>query len=256
MQCANCAAFQFEGPLGNLADLYNQEYYTGAEYINYELASTVYRRNFERKLAIMKSHLVELPYEKMRVLEIGSATGDFLEVLRDRGVGQMYGVEASAFARAKAVERGFKVLDPFSDEYQEKVEELSPNVVCAWDVWEHLEYPANVFGDLLLKNPSVELVVLSTVDSGAILPRIRGKSWRQFHPPTHVNYPTKKSFELFFKDSKFRVVENIAFGYSRPLADYLSIFISPRHLNKVPLLFKIPLYLNLFDIQLVVAKRA
>ena len=99
------------------------------------------------------------------------------------------------------------------------------------------------------------MVSISTVDSGALVPRLKGKKWRQFHPPTHLNYPTKKSFDIYFKTVGFRVISNTAFGYYRPLADYLSLLIKTEWLNKLPFLFKIPLLVNLFDIQMVVARR-
>ena len=255
LKCHACSAYQFVGPISNVAELYTEDYYTGSEYINYELASPVYRMNFQRKLEVMKKHLPELKYEEMRVLEIGSATGDFMQVLKDRGVSNILGVEASEFSRRRAGERGFRVIDPFEPEYPRLVREFAPNVICAWDVWEHLEYPGDIFRSLLAENPGVKLVSISTVDSGALVPRLKGKKWRQFHPPTHINYPTKKSFDIYFQTVGFRVISNTAFGYYRPLADYLSLVIKTEWLNKLPFLFKIPLLVNLFDIQMVVARR-
>jgi hypothetical protein len=256
LKCAECGAFQFVGPLGNLADLYTEEYYNGAEYINYNLGAPVYRRNFVRKFDVVKKQVPELASKDMRVLEIGSATGDFLQVLKDDGVEHMLGVEASEYSRRRAQERGFDVIDPFSPDYLAQVQRFAPNVICAWDVWEHLEYPAAIFESLLTQNPTIKVVSLSTVDSGAIVPKIKGKKWRQFNPPTHLNYPTRKSFDLYFQRLGFGVVSNKAFGYYRPLADYLSLFLKTETLNTLPWLFRIPLHLNLFDIQMVVAQRA
>jgi len=253
--CPLCGAFQFVGPLGNVAELYTEHYYTGGEYINYELAAPVYQRNFVRKLQILKSHTPHLSFSEMRVLELGSALGNFMQVLRDAGVQHILGVETSEYARRRVVERGFQALDPFSADYAESVRKFAPNVICAWDVWEHLERPAEVFGALIEQNPSVEVVALSTVDSGALIPRLRGKKWRQFHPPTHLNYPTRASFKSYFPKVAFNDVNITSFGYHRPLAEYLAEFLPVRVLTGIPWLFRIPLYVNLYDIQLVVATR-
>ena len=255
LKCSLCAAYQFVGPLENVAGLYTEDYYQGSEYINYELSAPVYKRNFERKLAVIKGHLPSARYEEMRVLEIGSATGNFMQVLQEHGVHHILGVEASEYSRRKASESGLRVIDPFSTEYRNLVADFAPTMVCAWDVWEHVENPSEVFTSLLTENAEVKTVAISTVDSGALIPRMRGKRWRQFHPPTHLNYPTKRSFDIFFKSMGFTVVSNTPFGYYRPLADYLSTFIPPSLLNKLPALFRIPLLINLRDIQLVIAQR-
>jgi hypothetical protein len=254
LKCAQCAGFQFVGPVGNVAELYTEEYYNGAEYINYALGGSVYRRNFLRKLRLVQSQTPELPLTDMRVLEIGSATGDFLRVLEQSGVQGILGVEASEYSRKCAQERGFEVIDPFATDYFARVKDFGPNIICAWDVWEHLEQPGDVFSALIGQNPGIQVVALSTVNSGALVPRLRGKKWRQFHPPTHLNYPTRKSFELYFQGLGFKVVANEGFGYYRPLADYLSIALKTETLNSFPWLFKIPFYLNLFDIQMVLAR--
>ena len=108
---------------------------------------------------------------------------------------------------------------------------------------------------MVLSNPEINIVALTTVDSGALVPTIKSKGWRQFHPPTHLNYPTRKSFEKFFKSVGFKITISESFGYYRPLSDYLSVFFGRKQVSLLPLLFKIPLYLNLFDIQMVVAER-
>ena len=140
------------GPLGDLACLYTEDYYNGAEYINYSLGAPVYRRNFVRKLKEIRKRIPELQYKDMRVLEIGSATGDFLQVLKDHGVNTMLGVEASEYSRERAQRKGFEILNPFTADYLARVHEFSPNVICAWDVWEHLEFPSDVFDTLIVSD--------------------------------------------------------------------------------------------------------
>ncbi len=256
LQCASCHGYQFVGSLGDLSNLYDENYYNGAEYINYSSASAVYRRNFTRKLKMILSHLTKSQgTDELRILEVGCANGEFLQVSAESGIKNSMGIETSSYSRKLAESRGFKVVDPSDPDLFKKINEFRPNIVCAWDVWEHLLEPASFFKQLVEASPTIEFIAVSTVDSGAFLPRLRGKNWRQFHPPTHLNYPTRGSFEIFFKNIGFQLINAKAFGYFRPLADYLSVFLSPLVLNKVPFLFKIPLYLNLGDILMVVACR-
>ena len=254
--CPLCGAFEFVGPVSNLPDLYDHEYYHGSEYINYELGAPVYKRNLIRKLRAISARVPELPLSEMRVLELGCATGDFMQVLKEEGVAHSLGVEVSEYSRRRATERGFKVLDPCAADYTDCVREFAPNIICAWDVWEHLERPADTFRTLLEHNPSVQIVSLTTLDSSALVPRLRGKKWRLYHPPTHLNFPTRASFEAYFPRVSFEVLGIDSFGYYRPLADYLAVFLPLAWINRMPKLFRIPLYLNLFDCQLVIARRA
>jgi hypothetical protein len=254
--CSQCNAYQYSDQVGNIADLYTEKYYNGDEYVNYGLSAGIYKRNFVRKLTAVMAKAPEMQPDQMRVLELGSATGDFMQVLAEHGIKHALGVEVSEYSRATAAKRGFRVIDPLAEDYMKSVREFEPNVLCAWDVWEHLEHPAQVFRDLIATNPSLLVIALTTVDSGALIPRARGTSWRQFHPPTHLAYPTRKSFYDYFPSVSFNDVSIDSFGYYRPLADYISALVPARWMAKCTWAFRIPLYLNLYDIQLVVAKKA
>lgn len=252
--CPVCGGYQYCGQVGNIPDLYTEKYYNGDEYVNYGLSADIYKRNFVRKLSCVMARAPEIQPDQMRVLELGSASGDFMKVLAEHGVRDMLGVEVSEFSRTAAAQRGFRVIDPLAENYMQLVREFQPNVVCAWDVWEHLEQPAQIFSTLIEANPSLRIIALTTVDSGACIPRLRGTAWRQFHPPTHLAYPTRKSFRDYFASVSFNCTSIESFGYYRPLADYLSAFLPARWMAKCSWAFRIPLYLNLYDIQLVVAK--
>jgi hypothetical protein len=253
--CPLCGGYQYTGQVGNIAELYTEKYYNGDEYINYGLSAATYKRNFVRKLKSIMAKVPEMKPDQMRVLELGSATGDFMQVLAEHGVNHALGAEVSEYSRLTATKRGFRVIDPLAKGYMNEVHEFEPNLLCAWDVWEHLERPAQVFRDLIAANPSLRLIALTTVDSGAFIPRLRGTSWRQFHPPTHLAYPTRKSFYDYLSSVSFDDVSIESFGYYRPLANYLAALLPSRRMVQSKWAFRIPFYLNLYDIQLVLAKR-
>src|SRR6266511_2886800 len=99
-------------------------------------------------------------------------------------------------------------------------------------------------------------VAISTVDAASLVARARRTRWRQFHPPTHLHYPTRRSFELFFASRGLRVAHHGSFVDYRPLLEYArALGVRPRRARGPGLPWSIPLYLNLGDIQLVVGRR-
>ena len=237
----------------DFANLYSENYFSGDEYLNYEQGKKVHRKNFTRKLHILKKLM--LPKE-MRILEIGSATGEFLKVARDNGIGRLLGVEISEFARNEAIKDGLDVYSPFDNKLDDIIKEFRPNIILGWDVWEHLENPSTIFKHYLdLATPDAYLA-LTTVDASSRTAKLRGHNWRQFHPPTHINYPTQLSFDKFFTKNNLLKIEHFHFGYSRPVAEYFAaVFGKKKWIVNSKIMFKIPFYLNLFDTQMVIAKK-
>lgn len=236
--------------------IYAEPYFNGSEYTSYQAAAGVYRRNFQRKIALLRATGI-LASPHARILEIGSASGVFLDALRDNGFSQAVGVEVSEYARHQACAKGHEVLSPFDERLEKTIRDLHPTTICAWDVWEHLPDPAAVFDTYFSWSDAHVGVAITTVDSGHFVPRWRKTKWRQFHPPSHLNYPTRRSFELYFSSRGMRVLRHQSFGMHRPLADYLMTLAKPFGGTIAPgsRLYKIPVYANLFDIQLVIAQR-
>jgi hypothetical protein len=240
-----------------LGELYNSDYFNGFEYLNYEQSKSVFRRNFERKLRLLRLVVGMPSLDSWRLLEIGCASGEFLNVARAAGASRHLGVEVSDYARGLAGEKGLNVISPFSPDFEDKIRILRPNVVVAWDVWEHLENPIEVFDRIFAMSDEQVIIAVTTVDAGGLVPRIRGRKWRQFHPPTHLNYPTRTGLKSYFASRGIKTLKMGSFGYYRPLADYVGVFLGKNRawLARFPLLFKVPFYLNCFDIQLYVGQR-
>lgn len=255
--CNTCGAWlcNMDSEL-NLTEIYSEKYFNGEEYTNYQSSEKIHKKNFVRKIKMLKSAGL-LFDSNTRVLEIGCASGIFLDVLKAAGYKNIMGVEVSDYAREIAQKKGHKVYSPFDPEFAKIASAFNPQLLCAWDVWEHLENPAQVFKDLISFGDSSLGVAVTTVDSGQFSPKLRGVKWRQFHPPSHLNYPTRKSFELFFETNKMKIVRHKSFGMYRPLADYIVAVIKPfkKIIKPGSFLYSIPMYLNLFDIQIVVAKK-
>jgi Zn-finger nucleic acid-binding protein len=271
--CPNCGvstkAFEFKGTryicgvckgwtvnlgakLDDLEKNYGEEYFKGlnpsqnSDYVDYDLALASRLKNHKKKILWLKELMA---FSDARILELGSATGDFLRLLEDEGV-KALGIEISEHARSQALVQKVESFAPEVIFEESRKRNFSPNTLIAWDVWEHLENPGEYFSSLLKMFPEISLIVLTTVDAGSLVAKMRQENWRQFHPPTHINYPTKKSFELWSKDLGFKLTTYRYIGYCRPLFEYLKVFGIKTKKGK-----RINLVVDVFDIPFVAIKK-
>ncbi|MBI3811893.1 MAG: class I SAM-dependent methyltransferase [Nitrospirae bacterium] len=256
VRCNLCGGWSWRGPLSSTpSELYDERYFNGGEYSGYEQSAEVGLLNFRRKLKILERLGIN-DYGHLRMVEIGSATGLFLEEVRRRGCRQLLGLEASKYGCDIAKSRSLETLAPDDSRAMIRIKEIQPNLLIGWDVWEHLEKPATIFDDLIKMAAPDVAIALTTVDAGSLIARVRGRRWRQFHPPTHLNFPTRASFNRFFSLRGFTILSNNLFGYWRPLNEYIRALPGGKYLANKPLpMWNIPLYLNLYDIQFVVARK-
>lgn len=254
-RCERCGGWTYVGPVeGTPEQLYDSRYFFGGEYADYDVSSAAQRRNFARKLEWLERAGCGIR-AGARVLEVGCATGEFLALLATLPRVSALGIEVSEFCRQRARERGLSVHAPDDPALQDALAALRPDFIVAWDVWEHLSHPANVFQDHLAAAAPDVVLAISTVDAGSAVARVRGERWRQFHPPTHLQYPTRRSLRHFCSERSLDVALQRSFGYHRPLLEYVQA-LGVEVPEAVPAPVRaLPLYLNLWDTQLIVARR-
>jgi Methyltransferase domain len=252
-RCRACRGWSYVGDVLDAPEaLYDEGYFNGREYAAYDIAGASHQSNFRRKLRLLgQNGMAEVA--PVRLVEIGCATGEFLAAARRQGIDEAIGVEVSGWCRHVAAGRGFDVLAADDPSLFRRLAEFRPNVIVAWDTWEHLRTPKSTLDEYLsIASPRV-LVAMTTVDAGSAVARVRGRRWRQFHPPTHLHYPTRQSLVDYFGDRGFRIRYHRSFGYSRPLLEYVRALGLPAAAR--PGILATPLYLNLFDIQMIIAMR-
>lgn len=124
-----------------------------------------------------------------RVVELGCATGNFLEKLRAVGC-QPEGIEPVASAAAEATIRGFSVHTGMLESTFLKPD--SYDAAFAWMVIEHLVNPRETLIELKRVLRPDGCLVFSVPNAGCWEPYIFGKSWMVFELPRHLQHFTPR----------------------------------------------------------------
>ena len=255
--CHGCGHVWAAVDAGSLPALYGHDYFHGAEYGDYLGERPALERNFRRRLAVMATYLD--PQRHRRLLEIGCAYGLFLNQARgrfERVTGIDVADEGLRFARGQLNLEVWLADLPAAGWQGEQFD-----VVCAWDTIEHLAQPGEhlrVSAELM---PPGGLLALTTGDIGSLNARWRGGRWRLIHPPTHVHYFSlatvsrlldRHGFDVVHADhpgayrSVGSMLHNVAVGWGWPR---LGRWLAGSRLGRAQV------YLNLFDVMFVIARR-
>ncbi|HEY0869639.1 MAG TPA: class I SAM-dependent methyltransferase [Acidothermaceae bacterium] len=126
------------------------------------------------------------------LLDVGCATGDFLEAGRQAGF-EAEGVELSSWSCAIARQRGFVVHDkPLADFAKEGGQRF--DVVSLIGVIEHFPDPRAEMENIAKLLRPGGIVVIWTGDASAWLPRLLGRRW-WYWQGQHIQYFTQASME-------------------------------------------------------------
>jgi len=200
-RCETCSHVWAETTLSDdeLRDLYGPGYFVAGEYENYELEERALKLNFSFRCRELLRHCPE----RGRIWEIGSAYGYFLQIASRHydAAGCDISEHAVTHARTKL---GLNVL---LGDYLQLDLGAPVDAVCMWDTIEHLRRP-----DLHVRKAAADLrdggvLAISTGDIGALAARIRGRRWRQLHPPTHLHYFTVNSLRALLERLGFEVLQ-------------------------------------------------
>jgi SAM-dependent methyltransferase len=258
-RCGQCGHTFAIPELGaqQFSHLYDEDYFRGAEYRDYQSDQTVIERNFAAQLAAMRPFLV--PGRHRNLLEIGCAYGFFLRLARPH-FESVQGLDLSEPAVRHCTERlGLNVARADLLEWEPPGE---LDVVCMWETIEHLTRP-----DLYLRRAAQymragALIAITTGDIGSLNARLRRSKWRLIHPPTHVHYFSRQSMTGFLDKLGFSVVHDGRPGFSRSLGSiaYGSFVLRhgwwlPSKVLQALRMTNWPLYLNLYDIMYVIARK-
>ena len=117
------------------------------------------------------------------LLDVGAATGFFLDLARRRGW-KTCGVEPSQYASLVASQKNLTVHCGVLEELN--LPDASFDVITMWDVIEHVNDPSeSLKAACCLLRPDGTLA-LNTPDAGSLLARLLGLKWHLVVPPEHL----------------------------------------------------------------------
>lgn len=201
-KCLKCGLL-FVWPQRNFQDIYAPDYFNGASqgfgYVNYEQDKQMTKEIFNSYL----NEIEAVRNIKDTILDVGAATGVFLECARSRGW-QTEGVELSDYAVEKAREKGLNVARGTIVDLADK--ENYFGVITYLDVLEHLPDARSELkmARKLLKDGGI--LVINTPDAGSFFSRICGRHWHLFTPPEHLIFFNSANLKKMLEEENFKVL--------------------------------------------------
>ena len=197
--------------------------------------------SFFRGLKATEAHL---PPKGSRVLDIGTAGGAFLEAAQRFGF-QVVGLEPSRFLVEQGRQRGLPIEQGTVD--QHPFSHASFDLICFWDVLEHLAEPRRALEKVLplLKRDGVLLI--NYPDIGTAVARIAGRRFwwllsvhlHHFSLDTISRICDRTGFRVFHAQRYWQALQ---FGYLEDMAIHLGVPLSgllkkltPAFLQRLPL---------------------
>lgn len=202
MQCQNCGFICANMDLSKeeMNALYSEKYFKGEEYLDYVSDEAIHLKNFSRK--VKEIQRVVGDSSKMTMLEIGCAYGFFLKAA-DSAFQTAEGLDIARDAVNYAVAHGANARVEDYTETPSNPE--SYDIICMWDVIEHLKEPQRFIQKAFLELKPGGWLCISTGDIGSVNAKLRGRNWRQIHPPTHLSYFSADTMSRLLKKEGFLV---------------------------------------------------
>ncbi len=204
VQCKDCGFLttNLELTEEEIKQLYSANDYHGEEYADYLSDKEIIQHNFRKRIKRIGKFVPDR--NRLHLFEIGCAYGFFLEAAKAFFC-DTEGIDISEDAVKYARETlGQNAHDgDFAAFYSGK----KYDIVCMWDTIEHLEKPEVYVEKACGLLNTGGYICITTGDAGSLNARIRGRKWRQIHPPTHLHYFSRKTLSLLLQKKGFEVVD-------------------------------------------------
>jgi SAM-dependent methyltransferase len=182
-------------------DRYGREYFEHYRGGDYAVTEPVRRHEARVRVGLL-SEVVETPGE---LLELGSATGLFLDEARARGW-RVRGIEPSAHASTIARERrGLDVREAFAEDVE--LGEAVVDAICAWHTLEHLVDPLPLMGRLHRALRPDGRLLLEVPNGASRMARRQGSRWFPLEPDVHMAQWTPTALTAVLARAGFRAVK-------------------------------------------------
>ena len=181
------------------------------------------------------------------ILDVGSAGGAFIEAAKKHGYDNVEGIEPSTQLYEKSTERQHKIFNGDLKEFIKKNYNRKFDLVCYWDVIEHLADPKKeleLTKNILNKDG---LVLINFPDIGTFQAKLFGKNF-WWIISVHLVHFTKDTMKNLFQLVGLETIhvskywQYLEFGYLIQMAIKLNFFgasfldkLIPKFIKKLPL---------------------
>ena len=191
-RCTHCDFVQVwpQPTLEELDKIYQEAYFGHNKYRD----EATLRAENERRLQLVRDHTPDGD-----LLEVGCGDGSFAEIAKAHYT--VSGFDLSAAGVEKAQARNPDLRERLWVDTLETLT-LAPNsydVICLWDVIEHIWDPAPGMEKLWNGLKPGGLLVISTPNIGARTAKLMGKRWAFMTPPEHLSFFDKQSMTYLFE---------------------------------------------------------
>jgi SAM-dependent methyltransferase len=237
-QCVSCG-LQFQNPRPPLATMdryYPDQYgsYSSAQVglrAQRGAAGWLARRAQNRRCRMIDTAVPMQPGQGRRLLDVGCASGLFLEAMQAYPGWQVEGVELNeTAARATSERLGVPVFaGPFE---QARYPDATFDAITLWDVLEHLHDPATSLRELrrILK-PNGALFV-RVPNAASYVARLCGRHWSGYDLPRHMTLFTPRTLSRMLGEAGFdRLVARFSSGSYIAALHSLRFFFDDGHVN-------------------------
>ncbi len=190
--------------------LYDYTYFNSTEmkggYANYFAGVALNRATFAHRLHSISAKRESLGLARTgRILDIGCALGDFLELAHAVGWDTV-GLEISTYAAAFAHKRrNLKIIVGSLDALNSPSAKF--DVITLYDVLEHFEQPLESMRKVRNLLSPDGLVHLVTPNVEGVWRRLLGHSWYHFKPGEHLYYFSPTTIRRLLEASGFEVMD-------------------------------------------------
>lgn len=238
--------------------MYESQYFNGDEYSDYLGDKHVIQRNMRKWLSVVRQYV-----PSGVLVEVACAYGFFLELAQHHFTVKGYDVAKEVVSYAR---QNLRV--PVTDVDFLSDDSLAPgsvDVIVMWDFLEHAAQPRQFIerAERMLRPGGYLFMTTGDIDSW--MARRQGPSWRLIHPPTHLQYFSQSTLTRLLNQYRFDSV-NVSYpGYWRSIGQILhGMFVfgrsgKPSIIHRVLsciLPLRLGVYINTFDIMLMVARKA
>lgn len=204
VKCRHCGFVYVNPRIANedLPKLYSSDYFRNRQYgyLDYEATAHLRKKNFERWYRDIQPFL---KVDKGNVLDIGCASGYFLEILRSKGW-NVQGIELDPAMIAVLKEKNIPAYTYTFDTFQTNEKY---HLITLFDVLEHLPDIKDTFTRLASLLHPDGIVALITPDAESFQHKLFGKRWFQLKPQEHIHYFSASTLQKVIAPHNLSVVK-------------------------------------------------